>query len=691
MPLFEVSPNIQEAQSPSRKRTLEEFAQMEHGELPAFTEVAGKLPHLPASDNIDENGWISTPKTLGPSPAESSPASLTPSGSSPPDRRSVSPNPTPKHNLVTNTPSAPQHHIPEPVIMAGTPTRPSGQSTLDAFTQPMKRKRQDEDSTTAASPKPVLQVSVTSADAGSPTTLGQPPSSGPSGQQPTKKKRTNAEIEARKAELEAKKVEKEKKEAEKAAKAAERAAQAAEKAAEKAKADAEKQAKAEEREKKKREKEEEEAKKAEEKAKKAEEKARKAEEQAKKARAQPTLASFFKMKPTAPKESKADDAAQASPAGTPKKAEVKEVSVYEQMFKPFFVKDQVTLAPRFQMDEATRDAKTRIFEEYVDGKRGAVQVRPFNPEHALQLPFILPRGRLYPSVRDMMAEWHDNSSGKPVDLTTESQNTQIRKTRQALQDVPMKFLGFKEDVRPPYYGTVTNLPRSLDSLRKLARNPVAKDVLPLQYDYDSEAEWQEEDGEDVDLMDEEEDDAENDEDMGDFLDDSDDVNLARPVVVSGLEPESTGICWENRKRLGPKAHMYKYRMEFILDTLDHHSNIDPFSTEYWEPVKPAPTTATLAPPTGTTTKSDSKAMPPPAPTDAFKALGTAAPAKKTPALQPEMIQKLKEMVRGKPGLSKVGIVELFNSENKVPKAAIKITIDMIAEKKGKEWVLKAGA
>lgn len=84
-------------------------------------------------------------------------------------------------------------------------------------------------------------------------------------------------------------------------------------------------------------------------------------------------------------------------------------------------------------------------------------------------------------------------------------------------------------------------------------------------------------------------------------------------------------------------------------------------------------------------------MPPPGPTDAFKAIGTGAPVKKSLALQPDMVQKLKDMVMEKRGLSKVGIVELFNSENKVPKAAIKNTIDMIAEKKGKEWVLKAGA
>ena len=529
-------------------------------------------------------------------------------------------------------------------------------------------------------------------------------SGSPAGQQPARKKRaTKTEMDARKAEIEAKKVEKEKKEAE-------RAAKAAEKAAEKAKADAEKQAKAEERERRKREREEEEAKKA-------EEKAKKAEEEAKKKRAQPTLTNFFKMKPTATKEGKNDGARQASPAGTPQKAEAKEVSLYEQMFKPFFVKEQVTLAPRFQMDEETKDLKTRIFDEYVSGKRGAdIKVTPFNPEKALDLPFIVPRGRLYPSVRQIMTEWNDNSARKPVDLTTESQNTQIRNTRRALQEVPMKFLGFKEDVRPPYYGTVTAMPSSLASLRRLARNPVAEDVLPLQYDYDSEAEWQEEDGEDVDLLDDEEDDADNDEEMDDFLDDSEDVGLTRPALVSGLEPESTDICWENRNRLGPKAHMYKYRMEFILgtsrlsshlfatllrhhiETLDHHHSIDPFSPQYWETVKPAVTTSTihLTPSSAaTSSKPDSKTMRPPGATDAFKALGataTTVPGRpKTISLAPDMIEKLKELVMEKKSLSKVGIVELFNSENKVPKAAIKSAIDMIAEKKGKEWVLKAGA
>lgn len=56
-----------------------------------------------------------------------------------------------------------------------------------------------------------------------------------------------------------------------------------------------------------------------------------------------------------------------------------------------------------------------------------------------------------------------------------------------------------------------------------------------------------------------------------------------------------------------------------------------------------------------------------------------------------MVEKLKQMVTEKRGLSRVGIVELFNSENKkATKTAIKNTLDMITEKSGKDLVLKAG-
>jgi chromatin assembly factor 1 subunit A len=575
---------------------------------------------------------------------------------------------------------------------------PHATPTISPLATPKKRKVENDENS------PLFQAhDKATPGASGPPAVGQPANANAAGQPPPKKKRASKE------EIEAKKKDdariKQEKEAVKAAKAAE-------KAAKEAKLEAEKKAKAEERERKRKLKEEEEAKKL-------QEQARKAAEKEKKLRSQPTLGTFFK-KAAAPTEKKEDIPKTAAP--TASQPEPEELSIYEQMFKPFFVKDHVTVAPMFHVDAEAREAKGNIFQEYVEHKRGDVEVRPFKPLEALELPFMIPRGRMPPTVRSVMAEFDENSQRKPIDLTADSQQAQARNIRETLQQIPMKLLCFKEDVRPPYYGTITTVSGGLASLRKLARNPTAKDIILLNYDYDSEAEWQDDEGEDIDLADEEEDDVDGDEDMDDFLDDSEDVGLTRLPLVSGLEPESTGICWENRKRLGPAAHMYKFRMEFILgkpfftdplsvrnsstralahaittDTLDHHTGIDPFSTEYWDQPKPTATPAVLTPNASKANSILNKSMAPPAPADALRMLAASAanaPRKgkaATVVLKGDMVEKLKDMIVSKKGLSKVGIIELFSMENKVPKAAVKTTLEVIAMKTGKDWVVRPDA
>jgi len=293
----------------------------------------------------------------------------------------------------------------------------------------------------------------------------------------------------------------------------------------------------------------------------------KEEEEAKKARSQIKLTSMFKMAPATPKKDKpvvrSEKAEEQAPTTTPSEV-ARQPTFYEQVFKPFYVKAHVKLADTRSADVDTCGAKSKILEEWVEGKRGELALGPFEPREACQLlSSPISRGRIYPSVRKIMAEYRGDAPTL-IDLTTESQNTQIRQTREALRSVAVKSLKFKEDVRPPYIGTVSALPSDMQSLSKLARKPTRKDVLPLAYDYDSEAEWQEDDGEDVDDLDDDEEDAENDEDMDDFLDDSEDVGPARLLFSGGMEPESTGLCWENNKRLNETAKMYKYKMEFIL-------------------------------------------------------------------------------------------------------------------------------
>lgn len=79
-----------------------------------------------------------------------------------------------------------------------------------------------------------------------------------------------------------------------------------------------------------------------------------------------------------------------------------------------------------------------------------------------------------------------------------------------------KFLRFHEDVRPPYFGTW-----SKKSAFVTGRKPIGKDESTMDYDFDSEAEWEEGDddmGEDVenenDVGDDEEEDEEDDNEDG---------------------------------------------------------------------------------------------------------------------------------------------------------------------------------
>lgn len=307
----------------------------------------------------------------------------------------------------------------------------------------------------------------------------------------------------------------------------------------------------------------------EEKKKETERRAREKQEEAeRKARAQPKIANFFakKKEPAAAVKLESDAKDFAVKARSPSPPAVK--TEYEKLAQPFFIHQHVSLAKSvFSMDEDTREAKSTILDEHLSGKRSPVSTKPFNPMGTLQLPAApRPRGRLYPSVRELMSEQYGPMS-VALDQTAESQKLRADKTRQALKGVRVKQLSFHEDVRPGYYGTVTSV-QSLENLRKLAKNPSAKD-LPLNYDYDSEAEWvqgdEEPDDEGEDLDEEEDDDEDDDKSIDEFLDDSEDVVRVRgPYAMGNMEPEISGVCFEDQQRRNPHSEMRKFRMEFLI-------------------------------------------------------------------------------------------------------------------------------
>lgn len=383
------------------------------------------------------------------------------------------------------------------------------------------------------------------------------------------------------------------------------------------------------------------------------------------------MANFLKPKEKKIKTENADAA--MSDASSPSSR-----SAYDKLFQPFFVKANVTVAKQpFEMDEEIREAKSKILEEYVDGRREYVPTKLCdNVLDILQIPFRTRRGRPYPSVKDIMAKHHGNSMSMAIDLTTDSHNQALK----ALETVPVKSLKFREDVRPPYVGTVSGLPAGLSSLRKVARRPATRAIPTLDYDYDSEAEWQEDDGEDVDLDDMDDEDVDHDEDMDDFLDDSEDVGPAGPAFSGGMEPTSTGLCWENHNRLNNTTKTYKFRMEFMLgkswfpgekcqlanpnaETLEHHNLIDPFSDAYWKPARStapaaAAATATSKAASGSGLSATSAAAP-----NAGSQTLPKRPGPPKRRLAPRLEEEFKEYMKTMSHVGKAGLVAVFWSEH----------------------------
>ncbi|EXF82941.1 chromatin assembly factor 1 subunit A [Colletotrichum fioriniae PJ7] len=619
---------------------------------------------------------------------------------------------------LTFTAGSPDRQMPA----RDTSPAPSSPSSLtDAGTLTPERGSPSPDLTPIKSTSPLEQSTVAN-PASSSITLSSNPTA--STTQPTKRKRrTAAEKEAEEKEKAQKKKEREEKKEAKQAEKAKADAERQVKQAEKAKADAEKQAKQDEKRRKK------------------EEEERKAQqEKEKKERAQPKLMSFFKAPATPNKDTLVPIIKTGSPSKSTLTPDAKtptikkeELSEYEKRFKPFFVQSSVRLAKSpFEMDEEAHEAKTRILGEYFVGKRKSAQAGGFDPIEVFQLPSRpAPRGKIYPPVRfsiEKMRKLTQEASSE------EDKKAIVKDIADTLRKVPTKSLKFYQDVRPPYRGTVTLRPYQAgkSGMRRLARNPIRRDQLPVNYDHDSEAEWESE-GEDVDIDDDDDEDLDADgEDMDEFLDDSEDNGPARFVSANGLEPESTGLCWEDRTRKGPNRTVYEHRMEFILgklhpvsrsynrvntcfqESLEHHHSIDPFSTKYWEP-EPKPKPVGRPPKDKTvkaqaikdkTVKTQATKDKPAAdskPADAFKAITCGSTKNSVQSLPKKILennnlQELKKVIEANPKIAKGGLVDLSYvalAHAKISRNDLKEAIAMIAEKVGGKglagsWAIKSG-
>jgi chromatin assembly factor 1 subunit A len=221
---------------------------------------------------------------------------------------------------------------------------------------------------------------------------------------------------------------------------------------------------------------------------------------------------------------------------------------------------------RFDRDERASEASHDMLDSYLHGQRSPGKRRPFDATSLFNLPNYdpRPRGKKITPVKEIMSQILGIKK-QPIDLTTDSQIILMWHTRDLLKKIPYKILSFAEDVRPPYKGTYSGQPMS--GMRRLARNPLRRDLPKVDYDNDSEAEWEDEGdegGEDIESEGEEEENmSEGEEDIEGFLDDADVVANVRNDMKGDLEPQCSGLCWEDENRRGPNLKMYRYLMEFM--------------------------------------------------------------------------------------------------------------------------------
>ena len=404
---------------------------------------------------------------------------------------------------------------------------------------------------------------------------------------------------------------------------------------------------------------------------------------------------------------------QPTTRASPKKEEEEEKNDFQRTFLPCEYKNMASLNPFYHDVDDTllrkMDTREQTKEELLaQFKRTGVQ------------PKVHSRGIHPPvSVRDIMKCVQESDVlGGNAEEQTKHELEKLNNRRL----LPIKLLHFQTDRRPGWVGTWSRASTFITP-----RKPFGQDPVALDYSYDSDAEWEEEEGENVDAMDDREDEesmagSDNDDsEMDDWLEDdlevieevppeeaesemqdqtSENKQLEKPVNVlqpkkkikllgrrfdSKLVPYITGPHWE--QTLGEPTHdsFIPYRIQFINDA---YAGLDPFTfTSTTIAVAPSTEEKTVSKePTESATPTPTT-NPTPAPTT------TRTPKFNFPDTHlPELLKLIQGSTRSKPALLE-DLREHFGPIVKgVSKAAIETRLQECAtresKKPGSKWVIK---
>jgi len=302
---------------------------------------------------------------------------------------------------------------------------------------------------------------------------------------------------------------------------------------------------------------------------------------------------------------------------------------YEKLFLPFNLPSSSTMPSRW----CSSDGNTLFDSARLDALISSLPAHPPTLEEYTS-QYKRQRGKRTEPVKDLIAKMEAYHTGSAELNKSDLSNSHIDVVSLALtalsvlHSIPIKYLHFNEDVRPPYCGTWTKCV-SDRQMHSVARNSTARIIEEINYDYDSEAEWAEPgEGEDVDSDGEE--DAESEEgedDMDGFLDDENDNGVRRNIGLVNSEVQCSGLQWENSSGCSKLASGPERRVDLpankvgfiigkkflksttrskkltVIDSDPPLSASKPYSSTYWggldiqasESTKNAPSRIPLAP------------------------------------------------------------------------------------------------
>ncbi|KAI9064229.1 hypothetical protein FKP32DRAFT_1591658 [Trametes sanguinea] len=282
---------------------------------------------------------------------------------------------------------------------------------------------------------------------------------------------------------------------------------------------------------------------------------REKKEQAAQAKSRSLMANFFGKAKSATtssaspsKSATKDEAARGSPAPATSRSD------FERSFKPFALKKGAVLAPVNWFSERkkcerqrkvsrvegnviviTDDDENKVDEDVEMDDSQAVDFDSLSPEERIRgILARLPPG-LNPPKRPKQPTgyktyWPISVRGLMGQLTeaeVAGDDTEVRRLLALLRSrraIPAKVFVFAEDARPGYFGTFTRSSREVGP-----RTPFARDIVAMDYGYDSGLEWAEEDAGDADDVvegdgdEDDADDGEEDSDLDSWLVDDDEV------------------------------------------------------------------------------------------------------------------------------------------------------------------------